>query len=163
MSDYAAPSGGGDDETGCPCCASLTPFQRKLGYYITFIIAFALFVFGTIGIFGQILGDSSSPLFLAFGGLTIILNPLWIKSCGKIWEEMKQPIRWTSSLIFMLSIALLLVSKYLLKEGILVIVFSVLTILSGIWYFLSYFENGQKACVACVKNCCCPDKDNGGA
>lgn len=159
MSDYASPAGG--DDGGCCCCANLTPFQRKLGYYVTFIIALALFVFGTIGLFGLLLGESSSPLYLSAGGLIIILNPLWIKSCGKIWEEMKLPIRWTSSLIFMASIILLIVSNYIIDNQMLILIFSVMVILSGIWYFLSFFENGQKACVGCIKNCCC--KDDGGA
>lgn len=149
------------DEGGSCCCKSWSPFQRKLAYYVTFLIALILFIMGTLGLFSQILGEGSSPIYLVAGGVIIIINPLWIKSCGTIWEEMKQPIRWSSSLIFMISLAGLAVSHFIFKLELTTIIFSCLVILSGIWYFLSFFENGQKACVGCVKNCCCPDKEGG--
>ena len=156
MLDQAPLPASGDqtDEPGC-CCKNCSPIQRKIGYYITFVLGLFLFALGIINSFGFLFGDSGAALYLASGGIIIILNPLWIKPFSKIVEDMKQPQRLVSSIIFVGCLVMLIVSKYVFDETILVILFSVLTVLSGIWYFLSYFENGQTALIQCVKTCCC--------
>ena len=144
-----------DEDSGC-CCQTCSPTTRKIGYYVTFLIGLVLFVLGIINIFFVLLGSNSS-YYLSAGGIIIILNPLWIKNCSKLLEDMKSPLRIISSIIFVACIAMLIVSEFVFKSQTLIIIFSVATSLSGIWYFLSFFENGQAACVACVKTCCSKD------
>ena len=142
------------------CCKTCSPIQRKIGYYITFALGFFLFLLGIINSFGFLFGESTSALYLAAGGLIIILNPLWIKPCSKIIEDMKQPQRLTSSIIFIVCLIVLLLSKLVFDVTFLSLIFSVLTVLSGLWYFLSYFENGQAAFITCIKTCCGSKKND---
>ena len=158
MSDQGYTASGGDSDVAC-CCQNCTPAQRKIGYYITFLIGLILFVLGIINSLGLLFMEETSALYLAGGGIIIILNPLWIKSCSKLLEDMKSPVRIVSSILFVGCIAMLIISKYVFNSKLLICIFSAGTALSGIWYFLSFFENGQAACVQCVKTCCCSKGD----
>ena len=34
------------------------------------------------------------------------------------------------------------------------VVLGILLAVSGVWYFLTFCPNGQKACIGCIKDCC---------
>ena len=89
------------------------------------------------------------------GGYTILLCPLWIKSPKGCCNDMKNALRISSTLIFFAllvtnTIAVIIDLKYTFLRYLLGICLG----LSGIWYFLSFFPNGQKGCIACMKACC---------
>ena len=157
MSDQGYTASGSEENAGI-CCQTCTPLQRKIGYYVTFLIGIIVFALGIINLIFSIFGSTSSAFYLAAGGLIIIFNPLWIKNCSQLLSDMKQPIRLISSIIFIVCLVCLIVFNYFVDNTPLTIIFSVATTLSGIWYFLSYFENGQQAFIACFKVCCCGNK-----
>ena len=159
MSDQGYTSAGGDENVGI-CCRTCTPLQRKIGYYVTFLVGIIVFVLGILNSFGFLLGSTGAAFYLAAGGLIIVFNPLWVKSCSQLLSDMKQPVRLVSSIIFVTCLVCLIIFNYAVGNDILTIIFSIATILSGIWYFLSYFEHGQQAFIACCKVCCCGDKNN---
>ena len=155
------PETGDATESGC-CCANCTPFQRKIGYYLTFLLGLFLFAIGIINLIGIFFAQTSAAIYLAGGGIIIILNPLWIKNCSQLVADMKKPVRFISSVIYVGCIIILIISDFIFKSTILTILFSIGTVISGIWYFLSYFEKGQEACIGCIKSCCCSKKTEGG-
>ena len=135
----------GSDDTGL-CCRNCSPFTRKVGYYITF--AFGIFVFA-IGIITML---GFSPYFLVVGSTIILLSPLWIRSPCDLYKEFKNPLRLTSLIIFLIFFGLSIVCM-LFELKLLAIIAGFGLAISGIWYFLSYFKNGQKACLTCLSTC----------
>ena len=90
---------------------------------------------------------------MIIGSLGILLSPLWIKSPQGCMQDMKNGLRLSSTLIFL---TFLVLSIFFYCSGwstILNIIFGICLGVSGIWYFLSFFQNGQKACIACIKSC----------
>ena len=78
----------------------------------------------------------------------------WIKSPKGCFADMKNALKITSTLIFF---ALLVTNTVILiigLEGVIRYILGICLGLSGIWYFLSFFPNGQKGCIACLKACC---------
>ena len=141
-----------DEDSGGIFCQNCSPTTRKLGYYATFLVGLVVFVFGIINwLTGNI-------WFLIAGSLIILLCPLWIKSPKGCCEDMKNGLRLSSTLIFIVFLTLAILCKALEWGIILSYIIGVGLGLSGIWYFLSFFPNGQKACLACVKGCCSSDK-----
>ena len=130
-------------------CHTCSPLTRKIGYYVTF--GFGFIVFG-IGIIMMI---TLSSYLLVAGSLIILLSPLWIKSPSVLCNELKNPLRLTSCIIFLAFLALSIANLIMDWSFIINIIGGIGLAISGIWYFLSFFENGQKACVECMKACCC--------
>ena len=140
-----------EEDSGGIFCQNCSPTTRKLGYYLTFLLGLLVFGFGIINC---ILGDI---LFLIIGSLGILLSPLWIKSPQGCWHDMKNGLRLSSTLIFMIFLILSIICYFSGWGKIICYIFGIGLGVSGIWYFLSFFPNGQKACVACMKSCCSSD------
>ena len=147
---------GEDDGLFCRGCS---PFVRKLGYYLTFLIGLVVFAVGII----SLIEGSVFPLII--GSCIIVLSPLWIKSPGALCRDLKNPVRLTSCILFFAFLIGTIVSNFLFKNSdgeFITWILGVCLAASGIWYFLSYFENGQKACVACIKACCGKSEESSG-
>ena len=141
-----------EEDSGGIFCQNCSPTTRKLGYYGTFLVGLLVFIIGIINLIG---GD---PLFMIVGSLGILLSPLWIKSPQGCMQNMKNGLRLSSTLIFLAFLVLSIICHFSGWGIILDYVFGIGLGVSGIWYFLSFFPNGQKACVACIKSCCSSDK-----
>ena len=122
--------------------------MRKLGYYLTFLAGIIIFVLGIINIL------SANVAFLIVGSLVTILSPLWIKSPKILCIELKNPVRLLSTLIFLGFLIATIIATTTLDSTILSVILGICLALAGIWYFLSFFKNGQKACIAFLKACC---------
>ena len=158
MSDQgytAAQDNNANEDTGV-FCQNCSPTTRKVGYYLTFAVGFILFVFGVI----LIATLTVTPLIC--GSLIIIFCPLWIKSPRDMCIALKNPVRITSTLIFIGFLIATIVVYYAIDSTILNIIFGVCLGLAGIWYFLSYFENGQEAALVFCKTCCKKSTDQQG-
>ena len=141
-----------EEDSGGIFCQNCSPTTRKLGYYATFLVGLIVFGFGIIN---WLTGDI---LFLIVGSLGILLSPLWIKSPQGCMQDMKNGLRLSSTIIFLTFLVLSIICYCSGWGLILNYIFGVGLGVSGIWYFLSFFPNGQKACVACIKSCCSSDK-----
>ena len=137
-----------DGDDGGLFCSGLSPTMRKLFYYLTFLLGVVAFVYGFIRLF------SGEVAFICVGSSLILICPFWVKSFSLYCSELKKALRLTSAIIFLLCL-IGTVTFALMDEEVISIIFGVLLGLSGIWYFLSFFENGQKACIECAKACCC--------
>ena len=149
MSDqgYGESDGNSEDDV-LPCLKSCSPIVRKIGYYLTFLAGVVVFLVGII----DLLGSSVIPLII--GSIIVILSPLWIKSPIALCKELKNPVRLTSTILFVVFLVLTILANFVFDSFILRIIFGICLGFAGIWYFLSFFENGQKAFIACLKSCC---------
>ena len=140
-----------EEDTGLFCrnCSLTT---RKIGYYLTILGGVVLFVLGIINMF------TGAVAFLIIGSLVAVLSPLWIKSPRNLCIELKNPIRLVSTLLFLGFLTATIITS-LLKKDVLKLIFGVCLAFAGIWYFLSFFKNGQEACIAFLKTCCCKKED----
>ena len=140
-----------EEDSGGIFCQNCSPTTRKLGYYITFLIGLIIFGYGII----CMLFAFSGPAYtLLIGGYTILLCPLWIKSPKGCFADMKNALKITSTLIFFSLLVTNTVILIIGLEGVIRYILGICLGLSGIWYFLSFFPNGQKGCIACMKACC---------
>ena len=151
-----------DEDSGGIFCQNCTPTQRKWGYYITFAVGALVFGLGLIGMFG---GEN---IYLIGGSVIILLTPLWIKSCSGCVADMKNALRLTSTLIFFILLVINILFRFAIdhESFLLKLLYYIAGIclgVAGLWYFLSFVPNGQKACLACLKSCCGNDQTSGSA
>ena len=155
MSDqgYTQPEEGGEELTGI-FCTCWSPLARKLGYYITFFAGAVVFVIGLIDLV------TASVIPLLIGSLLCLLSPLWIKSPKDILLDCKNPSRLVSLLIYVGFLIVLIIVIATDKDNfVITLLLGICLGASGIWYFLSFFEKGQKACIAFLKACCGKDEE----
>ena len=145
-----------EEEDGGIFCPNLSPFVKKLGYYLTFLVGIVVFIVGIISLI------EGSVIALIIGSLIVILSPLWIKSPAALCRDLKNPLRLTSCILFFAFLIATIVANILFKDDVFIpLILGICLGAAGIWYFLSYFENGQKACISCLK-ACCPKKEGEG-
>ena len=142
-----------NDDYGGLCCQNCSPTTRKFGYYITF--GFGLIVFG-FGLIHMIFNSGTE--YLVAGSVIILFCPLWIKNCSGCFADLKNAIKLTSTLIYIIFLVLNIVGLFIDWGGVIRYILGGCLGVSGVWYFLSFFPNGQQACIACMKNCCCSEK-----
>ena len=145
MSDTDSPE---NDDDGGIFCQSCSPTTRKIWYILSFIVGLICFVIGIIQVI------TGSVWLLIAGSIVILFCPLWIKSPKKCFLDFKNILKITSALIFIIFLILNIVGWALNWTGFISYLLGILLAVSGFWYFLTFFPNGQKACIACVKSCC---------
>ena len=142
-----------DGDYGGMCCQSCSPTTRKFGYYITF--GLGLIAFG-LGLIYMIF--NSGREYLIGGRIVILFCPLWIKNCTGCFADLKNALKLTSTLIYIIFLVLNIVGLFIDWGTVINYILGGCLGVSGFWYFLSFFPNGQQACIACMKNCCCSEK-----
>ena len=145
MSDTDSPE---NDDDGGIFCQSCSPTTRKIGYILSFIVGLICFVIGIIQVI------TGSVWLLIAGSIVVLFCPLWIKSPKKCFLDFKNILKITSALIFIIFLILNIVGWALNWTGFISYLLGILLAVSGFWYFLTFFPNGQKACIACVRSCC---------
>ena len=154
MSDTNATTNQDEDDDGGLFCQSCSPVVRKIGYYLTFLVGAILFIVGFIAIFVGNLGLSIA------GTVLILICPFWIKSLKKCFLDFRDLIKLSSFLIYLIFFVLIILTQALGWTGVIRYILGIGLGLSGIWYFLTFIPNGQKACAACLRACCGRDKDS---
>ena len=157
MSDQGyspAESGQEEEEDTGLFCQGCSPLGRKIGYYLTLLAGLIVFALGIIDVIG------ASVFFLIAGSFLILLCPLWIKSPAGLCKHFKDPLR-LSSLIIFLAFLIFTIVCIAIDSDFLKYIAGIGLAISGVWYFLSYFKNGQKACIAFCKTCCQKDENSG--
>ena len=137
-----------EEDDGGIFCQSCSPTTRKCGYYITFLVGLVGFAFGFIDSFT---GHSWIAIIASF---IILLCPLWIKSPKKCIMDFRNILRMSSALIFVIILVLNILCASMEWGNFWSVVLGILLAVSGVWYFLTFCPNGQKACIGCIKDCC---------
>ncbi len=148
MSDQGYTAAEDQDDDGGIFCQNCSPTTRKLGYYITFLAGVLTFGFGIVSLI------AFSVAFLIAGSLLVLFCPLWIKSPAALCRDLKNPLRLSSCILFLACLAATIVCFLVLESDLLKVIPGIFLAIAGIWYFLSFFKNGQKACISCIKTCC---------
>ena len=137
-----------EEDDGGIFCQSCSPTTRKCGYYITFLVGLVGFAFGFIDSF------TGHSWIAIIASLIILLCPLWIKSPKKCIMDFRNILRMSSALIFVIILVLNILCASMEWGNFWSIVLGILLAVSGVWYFLTFCPNGQKACIGCIKDCC---------
>ena len=135
-------------------CIFLSESTRKICYYITFILGVILFGVGIFLLFSE--DNNHSLVCLIVGTGCSFFCPLWVKSFSQCCSGLKTALKLISTLIYFICFCLCIVVQILSKDedyGYRCAV-GIVTSLVGIWYYLSYIPNGQKALVSCCEGCC---------
>ena len=132
-------------------CIFLSESTRKICYYVTFVLGLILF---GVGIF--ILFDQENLWGLIVGTGLSFFCPLWIKNCSQYCSELKTALKLISTLIYFICFCSCIVAEILLEKGSTELRYflGIFTTVVGIWYYLSYIPNGQKALISCCEGCC---------
>ena len=146
---YTSSESNSESEDDGIFCRSCSPQTRKVGYFITFIIGMIMF---GIGVILTLLTTKEGVALLIIGSIVVLFCPLWYKSPKSLVVSFKNPLRLSSLLIF-LGVLVVAIIFSLGDNQTLTIIFGILLACAGIWYFLSYFENGQNALIQCCKTC----------
>ena len=137
-----------EEDDGGIFCQSCSPTTRKCGYYITFLVGLVGFAFGFIDLF------AGHTWIAIIASLLILCCPLWIKSPKKCIMDFRNILRMSSALIFVIILVLNILCASMEWGNFWSIVLGILLAVSGVWYFLTFCPNGQKACIGCIKDCC---------
>ena len=137
-----------EEDDGGIFCQSCSPTTRKCGYYITFLVGLVGFAFGFIDSF------TGHSWIAIIASLIILLCPLWIKSPKKCIMDFRNILRMSSALIFVIILVLNILCASMDWGNFWSVVLGILLAVSGVWYFLTFCPNGQKACIGCIKDCC---------
>ena len=147
---YTSSESNSESEDDGIFCRSCSPQTRKVGYFITFIIGMIMF---GIGVILTIILSSSGVALLIIGSIVVLFCPLWYKSPKSLVVSFKNPLRLSSLLIFLGVLVITIIFTVGDHDDWVKAFFGVLLACAGIWYFLSYFENGQNALIQCCKTC----------
>ena len=137
-----------EEDDGGIFCQSCSPTTRKCGYFLTFLVGLVGFVWGII----QSL--TNEVWILIVSSIIILLCPLWIKSPKKCIMDFRNILRMSSALIFIIVLVLNILCASMEWGNFWSVVLGILLAVSGVWYFLTFCPNGQKACIGCIKDCC---------
>ena len=137
-----------EDDDGGIFCQSCSPTTRKCGYYLTFVVGIVGFGIGFVMSF---FGTTWVEICASF---LILFCPLWIKSPKKCFMDLKDVLKVISFLVFLAFLIVITIGTICSWDGFGMYALGVGLGLSGCWYFLTYFPNGQKAFLDCIKSCC---------
>lgn len=164
-----------EDVEACIFCKNMPLRNRKIGYYVTLAIGIICFTLAISGLFSE----TRSPVWYTIGGtLIVIFCPLWVANCKKIWDDLKNPIRLVTSIVMVISlVCLILLVIFRPSTGstgdedddekkeesggfsgflfsVLIFIADVVTVLSSIWYVLSFHPTIQEKVKNCLVCCC---------
>ena len=134
-------------------CPFISESTRKICYYITFILGIILF---GAGIFILFTSEKHSLWGLIVGAGLSFFCPLWIKNFSQCCAGLKNALKLISTLIYFICFCTCIVAELLAAPDSTGIRYTlgIATGLVGIWYYLSYIPNGQKALISCCEGCC---------
>lgn len=147
MSDTPEVEQGGDS-----CCPGLSPTARNIGCAICLILGICISFFHFIGIFSP---DKGFAIWITIGSVLIFCSSLFLSSLKSQWQKLMQPARATTTIIWLVSLALTVLFIILPSDFCRVasIICAVIQFCASFWYTLSLFPGAQKCCTNCICSC----------
>ena len=131
---------------------SLTLKQRVIGFAICIALAT---LFGILAYVIMIIGNAlkfsipySICVLCLLGSTLFLIGPL------RQLKLMFHKTRVITTIIFLLAIAMTIVSAFIIKSSIMVLLFVIIQILAFVWYALSYIPYARTAVIKFVKHGC---------
>lgn len=138
-------------ENLCIFCKNCNARNRKIGYYCTLIFGCVCYIFAITSFFDA---DAKPELYTIVGTLIAIFCPLWVQSCGKVCEDLKNPLRWTTAIVMFVCLGALITCVILWPQRFVVFLLTLGTVLSSLWYVLSFHPTIQAKIKTWIGNCC---------
>ncbi|KAI0747989.1 SFT2-domain-containing protein [Daedaleopsis nitida] len=121
----------------------LTRTQRLYGFIGCMGVGFLLSLLGAIFL---LLGSLTSFAFLyALGTVVSLLATGFLIGFGKQLQMMFKPVRVAATIIFLVSIGLIFVGAFVIRQGLVCIIFVIVEYLAYTWYTLSYIPYARSA------------------
>ena len=135
---------------GESCCPSMSSTAKNIGFLVCLL--------GGIGITLIEMNSIKSPtptfaIWLLIGDALILGSSLFMSSLKTQWQKMMHPVRATTTIVLLASIACTVVFA-LFGWGELTTIAAIVQYCSLLWYVLSLIPGGQKCCTACINTCC---------
>ena len=118
--------------------------DRLIGFAICFVFGYLLEFMALGSLVGLLLGRSKKFAFLyTTGNIVSIFGTFFLIGPQRQLKYMLDPIRKGASLIFIFSIILTIISIYLFKSKLLVVLCVIIQFGAFIWYVMSYIPYGR--------------------
>ena len=127
---------------------SLSFKERLIGFIICFLLGLIFQIMSMGSLVGVLLGRANKFAFLyTSGNIVSIFGTFFLVGPQRQFKNMSDPHRRNSSLIFLGSIVLTLISVYMFHSKLLTILCVIAQFCSYIWYIMSYIPYGRD-CIA---------------
>ena len=127
---------------------SLSFKERLIGFIICFLLGLIFQIMSMGSLVGVLLGRANKFAFLYTCGNSVsIFGTFFLVGPQRQFRNMSDPHRRNSSLIFLGSIVLTLISVYMFHSKLLTILCVIAQFCSYIWYIMSYIPYGRD-CIA---------------
>jgi len=138
------------------CCPDLTYNQRLIGFCVCFVLGLLI----ELASFGSIVGlVSGNPtrfaILFSIGNIISITGTFFLVGPKKQFKNMTDKKRLITTLVFVGSVIMTIVSVIFFENWVLTLVFVLIQFAAYIWYVLSYIPYGRECCTGCLKNLCC--------
>lgn len=138
----AAQGATAENESICP---SLPLKERLIGFAACFVLGMILNVLSWASVF---VGNYVSfGVMFTLGNISAIAGSLFLAGPTKQAKRMFTESRWITTAVYLVSLVATLLVAFLLHNGILVILCSLVQWMAMWWYFLSYIPGAQE----CIK------------
>jgi ribose/xylose/arabinose/galactoside ABC-type transport system permease subunit len=131
---------------------SLTLKERLIGFAVCFGLGVLIQFLSMGSLLGLVVGKANKFAFLyTVGNIISIIGTFFLVGPLKQFQNMKDESRFWTSITFVSSIILTLISLYFFNSKILIIVFVFIQFCAYIWYVLSYIPYGRDIMKRCLK------------
>ena len=118
--------------------------DRLIGFAICFVFGYLLEFMALGSLAGLLLGRTKKFAFLyTAGNIVAIFGTFFLVGPQRQLKLMLDPIRKGSSIVFILSIILTIISIYLFKSKLLTILCVIIQFGAFLWYVMSYIPYGR--------------------
>lgn len=132
---------------------SLSYKERMIGFGVCFSLGLLIQFMSMGSVLGIILGKPEKfAVLYTFGNLISIFGTFFLMGPINQIKRMKDPVRLNSSVVFISSLVMTLISVYVLHSKLLTIIFLIVQFCSYIWYILSYIPYGRDILMNCLKS-----------
>ena len=122
--------------------------ERLIGFILCFLLGLIFQIMSMGSLVGVLLGRANKFAFLyTCGNIVSIFGTFFLVGPQRQFKNMSDPHRRNSSLIFLGSIVLTLISVYMFHSKLLTILCVIAQFCSYIWYIMSYIPYGRD-CIA---------------
>ena len=142
-------------EDGESCCPTLSPQAKYIGFIVSLAVGVAISLIE--------IDEIKEPnlyfaIWLLIGDCLILGSSLFLSSFKTQWQKMMHPLRATTTIVLLASIACTVVFSLSNSLKPFTIIAAVVQYCALFWYVLSLIPGGQKCCTTCLNSCgaaCC--------
>lgn len=138
-------------EDGESCCPTMSSQAKNIG----FIVCLAVGIGITLIEINSIRSPTTTfAIWLLIGDALILGSSLFMSSLKTQWKKMMHPVRATTTIVLLASIACTVVFSLIDSLKPLTAFAAIVQYCALFWYVLSLIPGGQKCCTTCINSCC---------